>query len=101
MQPSEKRHTATGAARIAVFTAVLAVVFAGAAVAGGAIDPKGPDPKPSAHGDDDMGADPVRGLGVAEHGLRLVVAQPELRRGAEERLRFRIVDARGAAVRDF
>jgi len=109
MQPSDKRHTATGAARIAVFAAVLAVVFAGAAVAGGAIDPTGPDPKPSAHGDDDMGdgghaemaADPVRGLAVAEHGLRLVVDQPELRRGADERLRFRIVDARGGAVRDF
>jgi hypothetical protein len=109
MQPSEKRHTATGAARIAVFAAVLAGVFAAAAVAGGAIDPKGPDPKPTAHGDDGMraaghaamAADPVRGLAVAEHGLQLVVDRPALRRAADERLRFRIVDARGAAVRDF
>jgi hypothetical protein len=44
---------------------------------------------------------PVRGLAVAENGLRLVVDEPELRRGRTERLRFRIVDERGRGVRDF
>jgi hypothetical protein len=43
----------------------------------------------------------VRGLGVAERGLRIVVADADLRRGATEPLRFHIVDTRGRAVRDF
>ena len=46
-------------------------------------------------------ARPVRGLAVADDGLRVVVESPELRRGRIETLRFRIVDERGAAVRDF
>jgi hypothetical protein len=46
-------------------------------------------------------ADAVRGLSSAEDGLRLVVETPELRRGARERLAFRIVGPDGAAVRDF
>jgi hypothetical protein len=46
-------------------------------------------------------ADPVRGLAVAEHGLRLVVADPDFERGSTATLRFRIVDERGATVRDF
>jgi hypothetical protein len=44
---------------------------------------------------------PVRGLAVAEDGLRLVVVDPELRRGREETLRFRIVGDVGDTVRDF
>ena len=43
----------------------------------------------------------MRGLAVAENGLRVVVDDPELRRGQNETLRFRIVDARGETVRDF
>ena len=46
-------------------------------------------------------AHPVRGLAVAADDLRVVVEQPELRRGRTEQLRFRIVDARGETVRDF
>ncbi|HST38450.1 MAG TPA: hypothetical protein VLK58_03030 [Conexibacter sp.] len=56
------------------------------------------------HGDDhgaQNGADAVRGLASAENGLRLAVETPELRRGARERLAFRIVGADGATVRDF
>ena len=49
----------------------------------------------------EMAADPVRGLAVAEHGLRVDVEDPELRRGATEKLRFRVVDDRGATIRDF
>ncbi len=44
---------------------------------------------------------PVRGLAVAENGLRVVVVDPELRRGRTEQLRFRVVDGRGDSVRDF
>jgi hypothetical protein len=45
--------------------------------------------------------DPVRGLAIAGDGLRIVVADPELRRGERETLRFRIEDDRGETVRDF
>jgi hypothetical protein len=45
--------------------------------------------------------DPLRGLAVAEHGLRLEVLDPEVRRDRTEQLRFRIVDDNGRPVRDF
>ena len=108
------------AGRLIAFVAVLALVFAGAALAGGAIDPRGEDKiADDGHGPDEMAADdathgapesgehgapaaqPVRGLAVADDGLRVVVDDPELRRGRDERLRFRIVDERGRTVRDF
>jgi hypothetical protein len=93
--------------RIAAFVVVLFLLFGGAALAGGAIDPRGDDP---AAEEDEMSTathsekspvDLVRGLAVAEDDLRLVVDQPELRRGRAESLRFRVVDERGRAVRDF
>ena len=43
----------------------------------------------------------VRGLAVAADDLRLVVDEPELRRGRSSDLRFRIVDTRGETLRDF
>ncbi len=43
----------------------------------------------------------VRGLAVAENGLRVVLDDPELRRGRAETVAFRIVDRSGATVRDF
>ncbi|MGH2970501.1 MAG: hypothetical protein ACRDK0_15770 [Solirubrobacteraceae bacterium] len=109
-------------AKLAAFTAVLALLFAGGALAG---DLVGPDRGPAAAGshggaasDHDSNSEehtdmtststgaqgaahPVRGLAVAEDGLRLVVEEPELRRGREEQLAFRIVDERGETVRDF
>ena len=105
-------------ARIPVFLAVLALLFGGAALAGGAIEPRGENPTAdtddrdghaSGAGDDQMttathtGAapDPVRGLALADDGLQVVVEDPELRRGATERLRFRVVDEAGRTVRDF
>ena len=102
----------SAAARVAGFVAVLVLVFGGAALAGGAIEPHGENP--SAPSDDDMSdhmtstdthsspaAHPVRGLAVAADDLRVVVERPELRRGRTEQLRFRIVDGRGETVRDF
>jgi hypothetical protein len=106
-------------ARIAAFTAALAFLFAGAALAGGAIEPHGETPaaddddrvghtssapsgesSPEAHGGA-PGAQPVRGLAVAAGDLRVVVDDPELRSGRTDRLRFRIVDEAGRTVRDF
>ncbi|MDX6624607.1 MAG: hypothetical protein QOE75_2539 [Solirubrobacterales bacterium] len=46
-------------------------------------------------------AHPVRGLGVAENGLRLQVADPELARGATERLTFQIVGESGRPITEF
>jgi hypothetical protein len=105
-------------ARIAGFAAVLTLVFAAAALAGGAIDPSPQRGDDGAHAGDEGGSSggheggssgehagasssPVRGLAVADDGLRLVVADPELRHGERETLRFTIVDASGAPVRDF
>ena len=103
-------------ARIAAFVAVLVLLFGGAALAGGAIEPRGANPTAGtddrgghASGDDDMkgaahGGDAtqaVRGLAVAADDLRVVVDQPELRRGRAAELRFRIVDARGETLRAF
>ena len=105
-------------AKLAAFVATLAVLFGGGALAGGAIDPdrstenqKGTTMSADTHTDSENepapahgaegAAHPVRGLAVAEDGLRVVVDDPELRRGARETLRFRIVDDRGRTVRDF
>jgi hypothetical protein len=148
----------SGAAKLAAFAVVLALVFGGAALAGGAIDPERDDedttmssnhtpteqtdahgtttaPDSGAHGgdttaaqaghgaggatgSDDHGAsgaksgaghgahggasaDEVRGLSVSDGGLRVVVERPELRRGAQETIAFRVVNADGETVRDF
>jgi hypothetical protein len=100
-------------AKLAFFAAALAVLFAVGTLAGRLIDPSAPGGEAEAHdnapkemdamngGHAQMAADPIRGLAVAEHGLRVVVEDPEFRRGATEPLRFRIVDAKGATVRDF
>ena len=92
--------------RLAAFAVVLVALFGGGALAGGAVDPDREEPrrphaaaaKPAAASGN---ARPVRGLAVAQDGLRLVVADPELRRGRAEELRFRVVDGEGATVRDF
>ena len=63
----------------------------------------GGETKAAAHGGgaEAGGADPVRGLAVAENGLRLELAQAELPRGRRSGLRFEIVDAEGRPVRDY
>jgi hypothetical protein len=94
--------------RIAAFVAALPLLFGGAALAGAAIEPHGENPTArTAEQESQMSShtahtpDAVRGLAVAQDALRVVVAQPELRRGRTETLRFRIVDEHGEAVRDF
>jgi hypothetical protein len=101
--------------QLATFAAVLAGLYTAGFIAGQIIDPK-------AHGADAMGhredtpamntqihespghgaaADPVRGLAVAEDGLRIVTTSTEQTAGREQPLRFRITDAHGEPVRDF
>jgi hypothetical protein len=100
--------------RLAAFAAVVALLAAAAALAGAAIDPDrgasdanananghGASDGDDAHAGGAAGEHPVRGLAVAEDGLRLVVADPELERATAERLAFRIVDEHGETVRDF
>jgi hypothetical protein len=94
------------AAKLTGFAATLAVLFGVGALAGGLLDPSAPggDAEAAGHGGSmggDVKAMAVRGLGVAENGLRVVVDDPQLHRGRTEQLRFRIVDERGRAVRDF
>jgi hypothetical protein len=98
-------------AKLVAFVAALAVLFGAAALAGAAIGPDRNDvasTEPEEHSgmtstETPHGAapDPVRGLAVADDGLRVVVDDPELQRGREETLRFRVVDERGETVRDF
>jgi len=94
--------------KLAAFGVVLALLFGVGVAAGELVGPEPQDDAP-AHGADaaheaesKRGAvDAVRGLASAAHGMRIVVDTPDLRRGANQRLAFRILDARGAIVRDF
>lgn len=107
----------TAPARLAAFGAALAVLFGGGALAGAAIGPDRDEPR-TAHADADAdarpagahgatrkehgsAAQPVRGLAVAQDGLRIAVQDPELRLGRTEKVRFSVVDDRNAIVRDF
>ncbi len=53
------------------------------------------------HGPGDQAPDPVRGLAVAENGLRLRLDQRELPRGRRAKLSFTVVGSDGQPVRDF
>jgi hypothetical protein len=95
-------------AKLAAFAGILALLFGGGALAGAAIGPdRDTRPEPEEHSEmtsthtAHAAADPVRGLAVADDGLRVVVADPELQRGRAERLAFRIVDGHGETVHDF
>jgi hypothetical protein len=114
----------SGLARVGTFAALLALVFAGAALAGAALDPDpGADDESRAgseHGSDgeagsadadhaeegagshaDAGeAAHANGLAQAEGGLRLVLDDSARPTGSQP-LRFRIVEEDGATVRDF
>jgi hypothetical protein len=88
--------------KLAGFAVVLALVFAGAALAGSRLDVhpgKTPAGKPGMSGMD--APQPVRGLAVSENGLTLELARRTAPQGSPFALAFRIVDARGETVRDF
>jgi hypothetical protein len=93
---------------LGIFAAALVALFGLAVVAGRLLDPDAPvgEAAPdhsNGHSKEMKGmtGDQVRGLGVAENGLRLLIDDPQLRRGVAHELRFRIVDREGRAVRDF
>ncbi len=92
--------------RLTIALAALAVLFAAGIGAGRLLDPSAPGgeaeahDEPAGHGATDAHgeggeATPVRGLAVAEHGLRLVVLDPERERGVSASLRFRILGEDG------
>ena len=97
------------ATRLTLFAGVLAILFGGGALAGGAIDVDRSEPRADAdaHGEEasehggDEAVHPVRGVAVAENGLRLAVDDPELRRGRAETVRFRVIEESGETVREF
>lgn len=108
----------SGLARIALFAAVLALVFGGAALAGSALDPDVDRGKTAAHAPaserdhstegqavdtnstSDQGRVKTKGLAQAENGLRLVLDDPG-QGAASQRLRFRIVGRDDATLRHF
>jgi hypothetical protein len=90
--------------KLAGFAAAVAALFGAGALAGavsGASAPGGERPVEAHSGEMAMNVPTVRGLSVAADGLRLVVEDPERRRGATEPLRFRIVDGQGRTVRRY
>lgn len=103
------------ALRLTAFASLLLLAFVAAVAAGRAVNPEKPGALGGAAdngaGESAMsmgsgghaaaGAHAVRGLAVEDDGVRLVVETPELRRGETGEIRFRIVDASGATVRDF
>ena len=99
------------AARLAGFTAGLALVFAAAALAGSRIDahPGRPSAAAPAHepamGEMGAGAQvapqAVRGLAVSDAGLTLSLDRAAATPGRPFELAFRIVDRRGRTVGDF
>ena len=102
----------SAATRLALFGGLLAVLFAGGALAGGAVDvdrskeradaaTHGGDGEPPEHRGEEQTPHPVRGVAVAENGLRLAIDDPELRRGRTETVRFRVVEDSGETVREF
>jgi hypothetical protein len=103
-------------AKLAGFASALVLIFAGAAFAGGAVDLGRSEPAARAAADGGMGgmdaggegehageraAAPVRGLAVSDNGLTLRLARTTGSRGRQFDLGFRIVDRRGATVRNF
>jgi hypothetical protein len=96
------------APKLTGFAVGLVVVGASAAAVGAAIGPEPRHDGPSKRDPmamDDHAAMPaahrVRGLSVAQDGLRLVVDQRTLPAGRTAPLTFRVVDDRGVTVRDF
>ena len=88
--------------QLATFAAVLGGLYTVGFIAGQFIDAEPHGSSEMTHESETTSMpDPVRGLAVAENGLQLEIADPELAQGKSEQLRFRIVDARRQAVRGF
>jgi hypothetical protein len=100
----------SAASRIGIFAALLALVFAAAALAGSALDP---DVEPAdSHDEEDMemnahadtataAAASLPGLAVADAGFRMVVDRTELAPDRGARFTYRIAGPAGVTVTDF
>jgi hypothetical protein len=84
--------------KLAGFSAILLLVFAGAAFVGSRTDIE--PPAPASADADHMAPQPVRGLSMSADGLTLDVAHDTALPGRRFELAARIVDARGRTVRD-
>jgi hypothetical protein len=97
------------AAKLAGFAAVLALVFATAALAGSLVDPHPGRTEEKVvemamaggHGGDQAAPRAVRGLAVSDDGLTLRMARTTATPGRRFDLAFRIVGRDGRTVRDF
>ncbi len=101
------------AARLVGFAAALALIFAGAMLAGGVLDVRAGDDAAARDGADDEMAGghagegagiapaPVRGLAVSERGLTLDASRATAEAGERFNLSFRISGRDGATVRRF
>ena len=99
--------------RLVAFVAAAAAVFGTAVLLGEAVGSGGSERAmggehqasggghQASGGDHGEEADPVRGLAVAENGMRLKLDQRELPRGRRSKLTFTIVGTNGQPVRDF
>ena len=92
--------------KLLAFAAALAAVFGVATLAGATVGPDRDGAEPSSdegHGmeADGTAPDPVRGLAVSDDGLKLSLEATELERGTQSELRFAVLGASGAPVRDF
>jgi hypothetical protein len=89
--------------QLATFAAVLAVLYTGGFIAGQFVETgsHGSDDTHAAAGGHAAAPQPVRGLAVADRGMRMVLATPEVEQGRPSELRFSIVGADGRAIRDF
>jgi hypothetical protein len=99
----------SAAAKLAGFALVLAIVFGGAALAGGAVGPlreqtRATDGMSAMDGElhgAKMTPQPVRGLAVSAGGLTLKLARTTAQPDRRFALAFRIVDRSGRTVSDF
>ena len=98
--------------QLAIFAAVLAVLFAGGYAAGQIMGPMKSDhdsgasshsmsSMESSHGGHSMEPAQAHGLGASENGLRLTVDAHGLREGESGTVAFRILDSDGSPVRDY
>jgi hypothetical protein len=91
----------TALPKLAGFAGALVLLLGGGALAGGLTNPSPPRTSDEQEMTEMPPAMNVRGLAVADNGLRLVVSNPDFTRGREQQLRYRVVDERGTTVRDF
>jgi hypothetical protein len=91
----------TTAPKLAGFAGALVLLLGGGALAGGLANPSPPRTSAPKEMTEMETMDQVRGLAVAQNGLRLVVDTPEFAVGKTGELRFRVVDENEQTVDDF